>query len=58
VKWVAPRDIAHSLMACATVGAMSRSSFFPCRIALTSFSYACFGSLARIWRTPNVLIPK
>ena len=37
-KWVTPREIAHSFTAFATAGAISRSSFFPSRIASVSFS--------------------
>ncbi len=58
VKCVAPRPIAHSLIACATRGAMSTSSFFPLRTASRSLAYVSRGSLSRIWRTPKVLMPK
>jgi hypothetical protein len=36
VKCVTPREIAHSLMTCATVGAISPSSFFPWRTESSS----------------------
>ena len=58
VKCVTPRAIAHSLMTCATVGAISTSSFFPRRIAAASLAYTSFGSFAFIWRAPKVLTPK
>src|SRR6185437_2955075 len=58
VKCVAPRPIAHSLIAWATRGATSWSSFLPCRTASTSLAYVSRGSLSRICRTPKVLMPK
>jgi hypothetical protein len=38
VKCVAPRLVAHSLITCATAGAMAGSSFFPSRIEATRLS--------------------
>src|SRR6185312_17060712 len=58
VKCVTPREIAHSLITWATVGAMSWSSFFPWRIEDRSLAYTSRGNLARICLTPNVLTPK
>ena len=58
VKCVAPCVIAHSLMACATRGATSTSSFLPCFTASTSLAWMSRGSLSRIWRTPKVFVPK
>src|SRR6185312_683670 len=45
-------------MTCATVGAMSWSSFFPWRIDESSFAYTSRGSFARICLTPNALTPR
>ncbi len=57
VKCVTPREMAHSLMTCATTGAMSESSFFPRRMEAASFLYTSFGIFARIWRRPKVFMP-
>src|SRR5690242_15388612 len=57
-KCVTPREIAHSLMTCATVGAISMSSFFPSRTDATSLAYTSAGSFARICFAPKVLMPK
>ena len=43
-----PREVAHSLMIWATVGAISLSSFFPSRMDAASFSYTDAGNFARI----------
>src|ERR1051325_4481531 len=58
VKCVAPRLIAHSLMAFATAGATSVSSFLPWRTDATRRSWSAFVSLSRSWRIPKVLMPK
>src|SRR5476651_1037776 len=58
VKCVTPRLSAHSLMACATAGATSMSSFLPRRMDWASLSHTAFGSFSFIWRAPNALIPK
>jgi hypothetical protein len=42
----------------ATVGAISRSSFFPCLMASVSLPNTSFGNFVRICRAPNVLMPK
>src|SRR5687767_1651722 len=58
VKCVAPLLVAHSLMTCATAGAIAASSFFPSRMEATRLSKTKRGSLSRICRAPKVLQPK